>query len=106
MWFKYFNKEAWRTRVFRTRNLKFDNDNIGAFKFSYSSKLKMMIYKMLGNEGAIRISAWAFWFPLLGVLGYIDGRLNGEARLEQARLAKIENDKETEEVYETFWKNR
>ena len=107
MWFKYFNRQAWAVRLFRGRNMKFDNNSYGFFRYGYSSKLKNTIYKMVGNEGGIRILAWAVIFPMIGVYVYISEVIDGgkTALLQKAQEAEDEI-KMKQQIEDEFFKNR
>ena len=107
MWFKTFNRQAWTYRLFRGRNLKFDNNSYGYFRFGYSSKFKNLLYKTIGNEGGVRFFAWGVLFPLIGAYSYISEVLDGG---KTAALAKEKNDlleiEMNKQIEEEMYKNR
>ena len=107
MWFKYFNRSTWKIRMFRARNLKFDNNNIGYFRHHWSSKLKTALYKTIGNEGGIRAYTFFILYPLIATLSYVKSCVfpsNAEELAKQ--VEKEEQEKMLKELNEDFYKNR
>ena len=54
MWFKYFSKESWKLRLWRSYNLKFDANEFGVTKNVYMAQMQSFILKILRTDGPFR----------------------------------------------------
>ena len=87
--------------------MKFDNNSYSFYKYGYSSKLKNTFYKILGNDGALRIFAWSVMFPMIGVFVYISDVIDGGKTALLLKAQEAEDEVRMNlQIEEEFYKNR
>ena len=63
MWFKYFNKEDWNLRLWKSYNLKFEANVYGSSRTMHFAKLHSFLFRVFRGEGVLRyivfVGGWA-----------------------------------------------
>lgn len=54
MWYRYFQKESWNLRMYRKANLKYNQDDLGLFKYKFILRWKDFLFRLSRTEGALR----------------------------------------------------
>ena len=78
MWYKNFNKESWRLRIWRNKNLTFKYNDLGFGANFYSSSLRNLYLRVFGHEGPLRIFNMFLLITVISSYSYVSEKYWGE----------------------------
>lgn len=105
MWYKHFNKESWKIRIWRGANMKFKANELGMTNKFFNNYFKLTLLKIFRTDGALR----GFVFLTLPIM--IGFKSLYDRQYEEAnRLAAEKEERETiisdRKRMEKFYKSR
>ena len=102
MWFKYYQREDWRTRLWKGYNLKMEANTYGCTRTMSFSRLHSFVFKVFRTEGIPRMIIFtSFWGSLFVYLS-----LTKEKREQKAILAEQKNQETKIREIEDYKKNQ
>lgn len=97
MWYKHFNKDSWKLRLWRHKNLTFKYNDLGFSSLHYASTFRNGVLRVFGHEGPLRTFNLFFVVFIGSFYGYYNEKFFGE---KQRQKAKIEEEKKKAEDIE------
>lgn len=79
MWYKHFNKDSWKLRIWRHRNLTFKYNELGFSSNFYSSSLRNLYLRVFGHEGPMRVFNLGLAIGVFSGLSYVNEKYFGES---------------------------
>ena len=97
MWFKYFQRETWRTRLWKGYNLKMESNTYGCTRTMSFSRLHSYVFKIFRTEGIPRMLTFSLFWGAIGVYFYLTKESRAikahqkEKEMEELKIKEIED---------------